>query len=402
VSLAHLSTINIRGSIRTDEWTLNRQLHNYLPSPRPDISKPQISIFSYMDDCRRARCVPFSPGIPELYSLFTKHKLNQVGDTPLFAMSYLWYVSHGMVNDFQHTFVNTNDNMDHFIRETLQRSIRPGGNARTTDRSTLTNQSHASVQWHDDSKEQLAPIDVGIGMKPVENMEQEKEKTTKALAENGTDIEYETETESCMESGSQTETELALDNETGGDILMDFAEKVVEVMDMCKDVKSILGAKQKLKRKRTRPMMVRRTKPSIEETGKNTMKGKNKGGPNGSHQSKASGTSNLKSTVKDCMNPSFMSMQGISPQNHATNNRSVRYKTRFDSTPTADQDLGLTDNTTNPTICTPEEPCLISNESSPDLTTGPGSSNMKRQDFQDAMRLALVGILKDFASGLSM
>jgi hypothetical protein len=101
-----------------------------------------------------------------------------------------------------------------------------------------------------------------------------------------------------------------------------------------------------------------------------------------------------------------MQTQGISPttwpQIDTTNNRSVRYKTHIYSTSRVDLGLGPADDTNNSIIYTPEESCLSSGGLSPDLTAEPGSSNMNPQDFQDAMRLALVGILKDFASGLSM
>jgi hypothetical protein len=194
-------------------------------------------------------------------------------------------ISHSMVKDLQseYTFDNTDDNMDHFIRETLQRSIRPGGDAPTTDQSTITKQSHAFVQRDDNSKGQLAPIDVGIGMIPVANMERKKDKTAKAHAENGTDIEYETEAGPLTESGSETETEIAQGNDTEGNILMEFAEKVVGVMDMHQDVKSILGAKKKKTRTGTIQMKVRRSNKSIEEKDNNTMKGENKGGPDTLH-----------------------------------------------------------------------------------------------------------------------
>jgi hypothetical protein len=277
-----------------------------------------------------------------------KNKSNKLGPSLYFAMEDLWETSHSMVKYLQskHTFDNTDDNMDNFIREIHQRAIQPGGNAPTTDQSTLTKTSHEFVQRDDNSKGQLAPIDVGIGMKPMANMGKEKEKTVKAHAENGSDTEYETEAMPFMESGPETETEIAQDNETEGDILMEFAEKVVGVMDMIQDVKSILSEKKKKTKTGTRQTRIRRSKNSIEETDKNTMKGKIKGGPDASHQSEASRTSNLKSTVNDRkgFSPRLMQMRGVSPttspQIDTMNNLPVRYKTPIYSTPTADPGLG--------------------------------------------------------------
>jgi hypothetical protein len=48
-----------------------------------------------------------------------------------------------------------------------------------------------------------------------------------------------------VESGSEIETEIAQKKQTEQDILMEFEEKVVEVIDVCKNVKSIFGAKMK-------------------------------------------------------------------------------------------------------------------------------------------------------------
>jgi hypothetical protein len=103
-------------------------------------------------------------------------------------------MSHSTVKDLQseHKCVTTDKMMDHLIRETLQRATRPGENAPTTDKSTLTNQSHAGLQPDNDSKGQLAPVDAEIGMKKVPNMEQEnvKENSAEAHDEKRNDIEF--------------------------------------------------------------------------------------------------------------------------------------------------------------------------------------------------------------------
>jgi hypothetical protein len=148
-------------------------------------------------------------------------------------------------------------------------------------------------------------------------------------------------------------------------------------------------------------------KKPIEEKNKNKMEWNKNNSAGACCQPMASGTSDPKSTVRDRIGLKLgsMSMQEIllttSPQIHTTNDRPVRCKNSFDSTSTADQDLGFADNITHSTIWTPDESCLSSDESSPDLTAEPGYSIMKPQDFDDALRLAFVRILKDFADALS-
>jgi hypothetical protein len=176
---------------------------------------PEISIFSHIDDDGWKRCVPFAPGIPELYDIYSKNMFDNEDRSFGNAFYSLWEISHRMVKDLQteHKY----DNLNHFLRETMQRATRPGGNTPTTAESSLTNQLHSGVQSDENSKGQLVPVHVEVGMQTVENMEQgkENENTTTAHKVNENDTEHEMETEPFMESGPETEPEIAQDNQIG-------------------------------------------------------------------------------------------------------------------------------------------------------------------------------------------
>jgi hypothetical protein len=79
---------------------------------------PQISIPSYINDWGFESCVPFAPGIPELYNIYRRIKwsdgINHLAQVSLFAEDVAG-VTKGLQSE--HKVVDTDDMMDHFIRQ---------------------------------------------------------------------------------------------------------------------------------------------------------------------------------------------------------------------------------------------------------------------------------------------
>lgn len=276
----------------------------------------------------------------------------------------LWEVSHRMVNDLQTElkYVKTEDNIDHFLRETMQRTTLPGGNSPTTDQPTLINKYHTRAQSDYNSTRQFVMTNVEMGMKTTANIGDKNVNMNaeEAYEQNENGREYQ------MEPESETETENNQDNHIEENILMEFAGRVMEVIDMHKDVKTILGAKMTKTRNRSKQMRIRRMKESIQERNVKKTKEKKKEGTDSFHRSKASSTYGPKSTVKfhAGLKHRATSMQETSSiaSSQVHTRRSVQYKTCLDSTPTVDQDIGPADDTSSSTIWTPEESCLSSDE----------------------------------------
>jgi hypothetical protein len=295
---------------------------------RPDIPKPRISIVTRKsEDTRTTTMMPFAPGVPELYDYFVassiKHniKLNDFygseskfyggGEYEFHGVYPVWNVSKVMIQDLETELRLSPGPSKPFplAREVMQRST-------PTDKKNDTKVDREN----DIGKHNHTRIDVDCNM----DTSSEGQTTQEPAVGRDGDILVDI-AEKVMEMCADANKVMRRDE----DILVDIAEKV---MEMCAEANKVMRREE---RKRTKGINEKRTnqkKAAMKDIYLNAQKGNKIDDNNTGNPFKTSDTSGLNSTDGVLSVPQIFStpMNDIGPKFKSQPKRYGRQKTETD------------------------------------------------------------------------
>jgi hypothetical protein len=307
---------------------------------RPDIPKPRISIVTRKsEDQGTTTMMPFAPGIPELYDCFVassiKHNIqlhNNYGEE-FYGVYPVWGVSKMMIQDLETELGLSQEPSKPFplVREVMQRST-------PTDKKNA-NMEHLCSNYQSKSFEQLDAKTSGWKIPQDAEMGAATETTVENVVKNDTKVDRENDNgkhnhirinvDCNMDTSSEGQTTQELAVGRDGDILVDIAEKVVE---MCAEANKVMRREE---RKRTKGINEKRTnqkKAAMKAIYLNKQKENKIDDNNTGNQSKTSDTSGLNSTDGVLSVPQIFStpMNDIGPKFKSQPKRYGRQKTETD------------------------------------------------------------------------
>jgi hypothetical protein len=285
---------------------------------RPDIPKPRISIVTRKSKDKRITMMPFAPGIPELYDCFVassiKHNIKldikfyggesefYGGEFELYGVYPVWNVSKMMIQDLETELGLSQEPSKPFplVREVMQRSI-------PTDKNNA-NMEHLCSNYQSKSLEKPdakasgwkmpGGVEVGMGAAAGAILENVVENDAKADRENGSGKHNHVGVGGgcSMDTSSEGQTIKEPTLWRDEDILMNIAEKVVEVVEMCAEVNKVMGRKNKKRTKGINEMQTNQKQAAMMDMYVNKQKENKVDDNNAGNRSKTSDTSGLYST----------------------------------------------------------------------------------------------------------
>jgi hypothetical protein len=269
---------------------------------RPDISKPRIAIVTCQSgDTKSCLIMPFAPGIPELYDRFVassiKHhiSLNSWGNTGLHGLYTLWRVSNAMVEDVATELKLPQDesNPYPFLRVVMEGSASRDKKSENTEDFCFNCESKnfpktdgKTTGWNIQEN-----VQVEMGLATDTTVENVRENDVKANRENNDVNKNHPEIDDGINidtaSEGQTMKEPALGRD--GDMMMDIAEKVVDVVEMCMGVKKVMRREKKQRAEEMNEMQEIKQKEAMKDKMKGNMVDEN----NACRQFKTSETSKI-------------------------------------------------------------------------------------------------------------
>jgi hypothetical protein len=252
--------------------------------------------------------IPFAPGVPELYDLFSvscvKHSvhLRKGYDTGLHVLSMLWIVSCVMVEGVaaELSLPQEQHNLYEFVRVVMQKgTCLDKKNANTENfGSNCESKSFQQLDAKTTGWEVPKDVDVEMGTATGTTMGTVVQDDMKAARENENENRNHLEIDDDISINRASEGQTMKGQPLGrhGDIMMDFTEKVVEVVDMCKEIKSVMRREKKKRAKGIDKMPENKPKSLMKGKCIKKKKGNNVEENNSCHQFKTSNTSNLDST----------------------------------------------------------------------------------------------------------
>jgi hypothetical protein len=310
---------------------------------RPDIPKPRISIVTRKSEDKRITMMPFAPGIPELYDCVVassiKHNIqldNLYGSESGFystksefhGVYLVWNVSKVMIQDIETELGLSPEPSKPFplARELMQRST-------PADKKEHLCSNCQSKSFELDAKTSgwKIPEDAEMGAATETTVENVVKNDTKVNRENdnGKHNNTRTDVDCNMDTSSEGQTTQELAVGRDGDILVDIAEKV---MEMCAEANKVMRREE---RKRTRGINEKRTnqkKAAMKDIYLNKQKENKIDDNNTGNQLKTADTSGLNSTDGVLSVPRIFStpMNDIGPKFKPQPKRYGRQKTETD------------------------------------------------------------------------